>query len=95
MNHGDCQHRCPQGNPCACKGTAHTLHLCDDTDCECHSQERYRRTGGVLAYTRIILRRGGVRVFLDKSAPGGVGWVEVDRYGGSPAAGRAGGEPGS
>ena len=48
-----------------------------------------------MAYTRITLRRGGVRVVLDKGAPGGVGWVEVDRYEGSPVAGRAGGEPGS
>ena len=95
MSHGDCTHCCPEGNPCTCKGTAHRLHVCEDVNCPCHSQDRYRLAGGTMAYTRITLRRGGVRVVLDKGAPGGVGWVEVDRYEGSPVAGRAGGEPGS
>jgi len=94
MNHGGCFHCCPEGNPCACKGSAHTLHLCDDADCACHSQERYRRAGGAAAYTRITLRRGGIRVVLDRGAPGGVGWVEVDQCVGSPA-GSTAGEPGS
>ena len=79
MNHGDCTHRCPQGNPCACKGNAHTLHLCDDTDCACHAQERYRREGSKVRYVRYTLRMGAVRVVLDKGAPGGAGWLEVER----------------
>ncbi len=85
VNHGDCIHRCPQGNPCACKGTPHSLHVCDDVDCECHAQERYRLAGGAIAYTRTTLRRGGVRVVLDQCAPGGVGWVAVDRYEDAPS----------
>lgn len=80
MNHGDCTHCCPEGNPCTCKGTAHRLHVCEDVNCPCHSQDRYRLAGGTMAYTRITLRRGGIRVVLDQGAPGGVGWVEVDRY---------------
>ena len=85
MNHGDCTHCCPEGNPCTCKGTAHVLHVCDCENCECHTQARYKREAGRPAYTRITLRRGGIRVILDRGAPGGVGWVEVDRYVDAPS----------
>lgn len=78
MNHGDCIHKCPEGRPCTCKGTAHTLHVCEDAACPCHSQERYGRAGRV-RYVRYTLRRGAVRVVLDKGAPGGAGWLEVER----------------
>lgn len=75
----DCQHNCPEGRPCACGGRPHSLHVCGNEGCACHAQERYRREGSKVRYVRYTLRRGAVRVVLDKGAPGGAGWLEVER----------------
>lgn len=77
---GNCHHCCPQGHPCACKAVGHTLHVCGDEACSCHQQERYRTEAARVAYVRTTYRSGGIRVVLDRGAPGGVGWIEVDRY---------------
>ena len=42
-----CQGECPEGNPCICrtandgKRLNHTLCICKDPHCKCHSKERY------------------------------------------------------
>jgi hypothetical protein len=76
---GPCAALCPHDNPCACSGKAHTLHVCADETCACHGQGRYALEAGKMVYWRSTYRRGGVRVVLVGSAPGGMGWLEVDR----------------
>jgi hypothetical protein len=41
-----CLKSCPAGNECCCVsyGTHH-LHICEDEECYCHSQERYENNG--------------------------------------------------
>lgn len=37
-----CQHQCPGGAQCGCRGDIrHTLHVCCNEHCPCHSQEAY------------------------------------------------------
>ena len=41
-----CLGKCPGGQPCDCDGgVEHTLHICRDEKCRCHSRERYERKG--------------------------------------------------
>lgn len=52
-DNGRCPDYCPGGNRCACdrngqkvvggakKLVRHTLHICEDEDCICHSERRY------------------------------------------------------
>lgn len=38
----DCSQTCPAGGKCACSDlVVHTLHVCSDPRCWCHSQARY------------------------------------------------------
>lgn len=49
-----CRHACPGSQPCDLDGRiAHTLHLCRDSQCECHSRERYDRARAL----HLILQR--------------------------------------
>lgn len=37
-----CKHKCPGGYTCTCDAdNGHTLHICRNVDCWCHSQDRY------------------------------------------------------
>ena len=37
-----CRNQCPRSQPCCCNGDVrHTLHICNDATCACHSRERY------------------------------------------------------
>lgn len=40
--HARCTQQCPKGNRCALEMTAkHTLCVCSDPECYCHSRQRY------------------------------------------------------
>lgn len=40
--HRRCAHNCPGGSHCDLDSTVpHTLHICRDPHCPCHSRERY------------------------------------------------------
>ncbi len=39
-----CRKSCPGGNHCYCNGDViHTLHICSDEGCYCHTKERYAK----------------------------------------------------
>lgn len=38
---GPCRSKCPGGRPCECDGKPHTMHICRDERCWCHSRQRY------------------------------------------------------
>lgn len=55
-----CRHTCPAGRPCACAARSHSLHICADITCRCHSQNRYDPPGAAAAHQQtIIARRNG------------------------------------
>lgn len=39
---GSCRKKCPGGYKCNCDGEIeHALHICKESTCWCHSQDRY------------------------------------------------------
>ena len=45
MADAKCGHKCPGGSRCTCNGSVvHTLHICSNRDCCCHSAARYAGT---------------------------------------------------
>ena len=39
---GSCKRKCPGGYQCTCNAIeGHALHICQNRDCWCHSQDRY------------------------------------------------------
>lgn len=44
---GGCRAKAPCGGRCCCEGSVkHTLHICKEPDCMCHSRERYEERKG-------------------------------------------------
>lgn len=45
-----CRGKCPHGTKCCLDDNGHTLHICNQPSCPCHSRARYDRRGGVSAH---------------------------------------------
>ena len=75
---GACRATCPQGAPCACSDAAHTLHVCANERCRCHSAERYAQDGRHVTRSLSAFSRGGVTVIIDGTGVG-AGWIVVER----------------
>lgn len=52
-----CRHTCPGGQPCTCAAGSHTMHICRDETCQCHSRARYDPAGAAAALQQAILAR--------------------------------------
>lgn len=52
-----CAHECPGGCPCKLRSDVqHTLHICSDPECVCHSRQRYEEAKQQRAAVRKALQ---------------------------------------